>query len=107
MLIKMYISKPNKFSLTQSMKQEIRSLEFTLALEFGGYTQTRDTTGTWVNEDILYMNMTDVYELLISDYDHNHEAKIKEFIQNFGRIYEQKCLPFAVIGSHNHFVEIK
>lgn len=77
-----------------------------MALEFGGYTQTRDTTGAWVNGDVLHMDMTDVYELLISDYDAKHEAKIIEFIKNFGKIYEQECLPFAVIGSHNHFVKV-
>lgn len=107
MLIRMYISKPNKFNLTQAMQQDVNSLEFVMATEFGGYTQTRDATGAWVSGDTLHMDVTDVYEILITNYDAKHEAKIIEFIKNFGNIYGQECLPFAVIGSHNQFVEIK
>ena len=105
MLIRMYVSKPNKIDRVKSMQQEVNSLEFMLALAFGGWTKHENAIGAWVNHD-LHMNVTDVYEILIADYDHSHEAKIIEFVKNFGRIYEQKCLPFAVIGSHNHFVEI-
>lgn len=105
MLVRMYVSKPNK--VTKAMQQDVNSLEFMMALEFGGYTQTRDATGAWVNGDTLHMDVTDVYEILITNYDHKHEVKITEFIKHFGNIYGQECLPFAVIGSHNHFVKIE
>ena len=106
MLVRMYVSKPNKVDRPKSMQQEANSLELMLALEFGGWTKTEDTIGAWVNEDEIHMDKTDVYEILITDYDHNHEAKIKEFVQNFGKIYKQECLPFAVMNSHNHFIQI-
>lgn len=105
MLIKMYISKPNE--TTMEMKTEILSFEFAMATEFGGYTKVSDANGAWVNGDTLHMDKTDVYDILINNYDARQEAKIKEFIRNFGKIYEQECLPFAVISSANHFVEIK
>lgn len=104
MLIKMYISKPN--DPTMEMKSSVLSLEFAMATEFGGYTKVSDANGAWVNEDTLYMDKVDTYEILITSYDHDHEKKLIEFVKGFGRIYEQQCIPFAVMNSDNHFVEI-
>ena len=107
MLVRMYVSKPNKINRVKSMQQEVNSLEFMLALEFGGWTKHENAIGAWVNDDNLHMDVTDVYEIMITDYDHSHEAKIIEFVKRFGKIYEQECIPFTVIGSHNHFVEVQ
>ena len=109
MLVKLYVSRPE--ILSDSQLADISLFEFQISHLFGGFTKYENATRVWVNylEDDEYRDVVDVYEVLIPHELASRKEVITTFTtlaKEFGQLLGQKCIPFTILESENHFVDI-
>lgn len=103
-IITMYVSKPEEIQTRAS----VRDIKLNIAKEFNGYTLIPNCEGVWFSsEGELFRDNVDKIEIMVYEYDIFVRAKIEKFIRQLGKAYGQQALPFTVVSSENHMVQIE
>ncbi len=103
-VIRMYVSRPFVFADREEMNK-VDTIEADIARHFGGFTVSPQARGVWIGPDgVRHVDVVDVYDIMVDDT--TSTLVMNEFARRFAKVYGQECIPYSIMRSENHFINL-
>lgn len=103
-MIRMYVSHPFLVGSPRAVGL-VGTIEADIAKHFGGFTVTGGR-GVWIDPDgVTHTDVVDVYDIMVDDT--TSTLIMDEFASRFAKAYDQECIPYAIMRSENHFMDVE
>ena len=100
-MVRMYVSHPFVFG-DADKADTILEIEADIAKHFGGFTVSQGR-GVWIdNAGVRHDDVVDIYDIMADD--KTSTLVMNDFVKRFAKAYGQQCIPYAIMGSENRFM---
>lgn len=103
-MIRMYVSHPYIVGSVEAVAM-VATIEADISKHFGGFTVSNGR-GVWIDDaGVRHVDVVDIYEIMADD--KTSTLRMNEFAERFARAYDQECIPYAIMRSENHFINVE
>ncbi len=104
-MVRMYVSRPFVFADSEAV-DVITKIEEDIAKHFGGFTIIPHARGVWIDSDgVRHHDVVDIYDIMVDDT--TSTLIMNEFAKRFAKAYGQECIPYSIMRSENHFIDVE
>lgn len=103
-IVRMFVSHPYLVGSPEAVAL-VATIEADMSRHFGGFTVSM-ARGVWIGPDgVRHVDVVDVYDIMVNDTTSTLVMGV--FAERFAQAYGQESIPYAIMRSENHFIEVE